>query len=67
MRSPTENHKRHEARQAKARAMREKLLQEKAERLRLLTNKVNTRLPHCVITLCLLTNRVTIRAFLTVC
>ena len=39
-RSPTESRKRHEEKQQKARELREKLLQEKAERLRLLTKKV---------------------------
>ncbi len=40
-RSPTESRKRHEEKQAKAHELREKMLQEKAERLRLLTKKVN--------------------------
>lgn len=39
-RSLTESRKRHEEKQAKAQELREKLLQEKAERLRTLTNKV---------------------------
>ena len=40
-RSPTESRKRHEEKQAKAEAMRKKLLQEKAERLSTLTGKVS--------------------------
>ncbi|KAK3096644.1 hypothetical protein FSP39_001987 [Pinctada imbricata] len=39
-RSPTESKKRHEQKQAKARELREKLLQEKAERLKDLSKKV---------------------------
>ena len=39
-RSPTETRKRFEEKQAKAQELREKLQQEKAERLRTLTKKV---------------------------
>ena len=39
-RSPTESRRRHEEKQAKAREQREKLMQEKAERLRELSKKV---------------------------
>ncbi|ELT92650.1 hypothetical protein CAPTEDRAFT_90932, partial [Capitella teleta] len=39
-RSPTESKRRHEEKQAKARELREKLLQDKAERLRVLSKKV---------------------------
>ena len=39
-RSPTETKKRFEEKQAKAQELREKLQQEKAERLKTLTNKV---------------------------
>jgi len=39
-RSPTESRKRHEEKQAKAQEQREKLMQEKAERLKELSKKV---------------------------
>ena len=39
-RSPTESWKRHEEKQQKAQELREKLLQEKADRLSTLTKKV---------------------------
>lgn len=40
-RSPTESRKRHEQKQAKARQLREKLMQEKAERLKEISKKVH--------------------------
>lgn len=45
-RSPTESKRRHEQKQAKAQVLREKLLQEKAERLRMLSKKVGPSLLH---------------------
>ena len=42
LRSPTESRKRHEEKQAKAQELREKLLQEKAERLKDLSKKVSS-------------------------
>lgn len=39
-RSPTESRKRHEQKQAKARELREKLMQDKAERLKEISKKV---------------------------
>jgi predicted transcriptional regulator len=40
-RSPTESRKRHEQKQAKARELREKLMQDKAERLKEISKKVH--------------------------
>jgi hypothetical protein len=46
-RSPGESRKRHEEKQQKAQELRERLLQEKAERLRELSKKVKSRLSLC--------------------
>lgn len=45
-RSPTESRRRHEEKQAKAQELREKLMQEKAERLRELSKKASWAWKH---------------------